>query len=250
MNPAFTSMLYRCRGGYSSGGQGYTRSQAKWKHSTSLPGPENLTVEQNPGPSKYLKPMRIRFTQAGKKRAWDLIESHDAVCVVVYHKEKDSIVLVRQFRPAVYYRDTKEGNSEKANLGFTLELPAGLVDKKGKSRQQIAAEEVMEETGFKVDTSSLTLVNKYRSSVGLIGSVHDVYYTEVSDSMQVGDGGGLDEDGERIEVVLLPVKELAKFLGDPDKVVPAGLLYALQWFAMAQPQKRGLGVGVIGQSKL
>eukprot|EP00472_Partenskyella_glossopodia_P010828 CAMPEP_0197535858 /NCGR_PEP_ID=MMETSP1318-20131121/51957_1 /TAXON_ID=552666 /ORGANISM="Partenskyella glossopodia, Strain RCC365" /LENGTH=214 /DNA_ID=CAMNT_0043093553 /DNA_START=90 /DNA_END=731 /DNA_ORIENTATION=+ len=197
-----------------------------------IPGPEKVSIDTNPGPSKFLKPLRIKFEQGGRLRAWDLIESHDAVCVLVYHKEKDAIILVRQFRPAVYYRDSKAQvqQTEKGQTGFTLELPAGLVDKENKSRQQIAAEEVMEETGYKPETKSLKLINRYRASVGLIGSLHDVYYTEVDESMKVGEGGGLELDGERIEVEFLPQSQILDFLNDPDKVVPAGLLYALQWF--------------------
>jgi len=108
------------------------------------------------------------------------------------------------------------------------------VDKDGKSRAQIAAEEVLEETGYRVSTSDLKLVNKYRASVGTMGSIHDVYYTEVNESMREGGGGGLEEDGENIEVVFLPVRNIDAFLSDSEKVVPAGLLYALQWFVSAK----------------
>jgi len=204
-----------------------------------LPLPTDVSIDSNPGPSRFLHPKRMRFQQGGRDRAWDLIESHDAVCVLVHHVEKDAIILVRQFRPAVYYRDvikntddTNKKSSEYA--GFTLEMPAGLVDKTGKSRVQIAAEEVYEETGYRVDAKDLTLINSYRSSVGLIGSLHDVYYVQVKENLREGRGGGLAEDGENIEVVYLSTEDVDDFLRNSDKVVPAGLLFGLQWFQYAK----------------
>jgi hypothetical protein len=48
---------------------------------------------------------------AGKQRRWDVIEAHSSVACVLYHKDMDAFLLVRQFRPAVYscrLREAKE----------------------------------------------------------------------------------------------------------------------------------------------
>ena len=50
-----------------------------------------------------------------------------------------------------------------ARLGFTIELCAGIVDK-DKSLEEIAAEEVFEECGYKIDHRSLEFVTQYRYS--------------------------------------------------------------------------------------
>lgn len=43
----------------------------------------------------------VGMTCAGKKRRWDVVQSHSSVGIVVFHKELKALVLVRQFRPAV-----------------------------------------------------------------------------------------------------------------------------------------------------
>jgi UDP-sugar diphosphatase len=48
-----------------------------------------------------------------------------------------------------------------AKLGFTLELCAGIVDKK-KTLAEIAAEEVLEECGYKVDPDKLEHVIQFQ----------------------------------------------------------------------------------------
>jgi len=50
---------------------------------------------QNP---KFITPVRINYTQNGKKKSWEAIESHNSVAVLLYHKEKDAFLLVKQLR--------------------------------------------------------------------------------------------------------------------------------------------------------
>ena len=39
--------------------------------------------------------------RAGRKRRWDIVHSHSSVGIVLYHSTLDSLLIVRQFRPAV-----------------------------------------------------------------------------------------------------------------------------------------------------
>lgn len=48
-----------------------------------------------------------------------------------------------------------------AKLGFTLELCAGIVDKK-KSLTEIAAEEILEECGYKIDHQNLEYIIQFQ----------------------------------------------------------------------------------------
>ncbi len=48
-----------------------------------------------------------------------------------------------------------------AKLGFTLELCAGIVDKK-KTLAEIAAEEVLEECGYKIDPDKLEYIIQFQ----------------------------------------------------------------------------------------
>ena len=42
------------------------------------------------------------LTPAGKPRRWDMVESFPSVAALLYHRTRQAVVLVRQFRPAVY----------------------------------------------------------------------------------------------------------------------------------------------------
>jgi hypothetical protein len=91
--------------------------------------------------SKYVRPLRMEFDIArrGKtvRRGWDVVQSHDAVCVLLYHVERRGFLLVRQFRPAVWLCQSEERKATDPLCGYTIELCAGLIDK-AKSVEQIA----------------------------------------------------------------------------------------------------------------
>ncbi|DBA77716.1 TPA: Nudix hydrolase 14, chloroplastic [Trebouxia sp. C0005] len=183
--------------------------------------------------SNFVKPKSVVYELDGKRRRWDMISSHSSVGVIIYHTELDALIVVRQFRPPAYASAmmlAEEAGEPKPPLsvGFTYELCAGIVDKK-KSLAQIAAEEVKEECGFEVATEKLQWVTQYVSAVGTGGSRHDMYYAEVDESMRVGKGGGLENTGERIEVLALPLDESKGFTEDPSYPKSAGLLFGLMW---------------------
>ena len=85
--------------------------------------------------SSFVKTRRMHYTQKGVQKSWDMVDVHDSVSILIYHKEKNAFVLVKQFRPPVYLQ-----NSD----GYTYELCAGIVDKES-SLEQIAKEEIDEE---------------------------------------------------------------------------------------------------------
>ena len=64
------------------------------------------------------------------------------MAVLLYHKEKESFLFVKQFRVPVYLNDK--------NITYTYELCAGLVDK-NMTLEEIVSEEIDEECGYKVD---------------------------------------------------------------------------------------------------
>jgi len=100
---------------------------------------------------RFIHPKLAKFKMDNQERDWEIIQSSDSVAILIYHKQKDAFIFVRQFRPAVYAKNRD---------GMTLELCAGLVDK-DKSLAQIAAEEVEEECGYRVDASLLQKVSSF-----------------------------------------------------------------------------------------
>ncbi|XP_059816821.1 uridine diphosphate glucose pyrophosphatase NUDT14 isoform X1 [Hypanus sabinus] len=49
--------------------------------------------------SRFLRPLRLHYTQNGVRKEWDFMKTHDSVSVLIYHPMRDSFVLVKQFRP-------------------------------------------------------------------------------------------------------------------------------------------------------
>ncbi len=115
------------------------------------------------------------------------------------------------------------------SLGCTYELCAGLVDKQS-SLQQIAREEILEETGYNVPMDTVEYVTSYYSSIGTGGSQQTVFYCEVTDSMLEADGGGNSHEGELIDVYHLPISEAGEFVFDTTKPKSTGLCFAFLWF--------------------
>ena len=59
--------------------------------------------------SSFVKPYSIAYTLDGKKMRWDAVQSHPAVACVLVHRDTKSMLLVRQFRPAVRGEDGMGG---------------------------------------------------------------------------------------------------------------------------------------------
>lgn len=116
-----------------------------------------------------------------------------------------------------------------AHEGCTLELCAGLVDKDA-SLEQIAREEILEETGYDVPLDKLERVNSYCSSIGTGGTQQQLFYCEVTDDMLAHGGGGNTHEGESIEVVYIPVEESMKVIFDSSQPKSSGLCFGFCWF--------------------
>lgn len=182
--------------------------------------------------SIYVKPRRMLYNENGKARSWDFIQSLDSVAIVLYHKQEDSLLFVKQFRPAVFARMLPDENPLKCvdshiqTLGYTYELCAGLVDKVGKSLKQIAQEEVLEECGYKVD--SLDLITTFSTAVGHSGAKQTLFYACIDESDRVNAGGGVD--GEVIESVLIRASEVEEFVYNLSITKTPGLAFGALWF--------------------
>nr|XP_023417853.1 uridine diphosphate glucose pyrophosphatase isoform X2 [Cavia porcellus] len=167
------------------------------------------------------------FFQNGAQKSWDFMKTHDSVAILLFNSSRKSLVLVRQFRPAVY-------------AGVTVELCSGLVDQPGLSLEQVACKEAWEECGYCLAPSDLRRVATYRSGVGLTGSSQTMFYAEVTDAQQSGPGGGLAEEGELIEVVHLPLDGAQAFAEDPDIPKTLSVIFGISWFLSQVAPSLGL----------
>ncbi|XP_060520110.1 uridine diphosphate glucose pyrophosphatase NUDT14-like [Cylas formicarius] len=190
--------------------------------------------------SIYMKPYTMHFTQNGTARTWDLLAVHDSVAIIIFNITRNVLVLVKQFRPAVYIgliplEDRQLGQQIDLKKyppenGITIELCAGIVDK-NLSLAEIAREEVLEECGYNVQVNSLNLIGSYRSGVGTQASLQTAFYCEVTDDMKVSSGGGVED--EIIEVVEYTIDEIKKYVTQKDVInSPPSFLFGIYWFLL------------------
>jgi UDP-sugar diphosphatase len=168
--------------------------------------------------SEYVKPKRMEYLQNNLLKTWDLVEVHDSVAILLYHEERQALIVVRQFRPPVFLKNQN---------GYTYELCAGIVDK-DKTLAEIAHEEILEECGFLVPLEQIERVTSFYTAVGFAGSVQTLYYACVDESMRVSEGGGVGV--ESIEVIEIPVDESKAFIMDETKAKTPGLMFGFGWF--------------------
>lgn len=182
--------------------------------------------------SPYIKPRRMLYSENGVKRSWDFMQSLDSVAIVLYHHKEDSLLFVKQFRPAVFARMLPNEDAlthidaHTQALGYTYELCAGLVDKKDKTKEQIAQEEVLEECGYKVD--SLEFITTFSTAVGHSGAKQSLFYASIDENQRVNAGGGVD--GEVIESVFVKVSDAEAFVYDSHIIKTPGLSFGVLWF--------------------
>ena len=165
--------------------------------------------------SKYIQIKQMSYIEDGIRKTWDVVNSYDSASILIHNIDNDSVIIVKQFRPAVFLRN---------NNGYMYELCAGLIDKENKTIDEIIKEEALEECGYQVE--SVTKIAEFYSSVGTSGSKQSVFYTEVNNNQKIANGGGIDN--ECIEVVEIKVNEIQDFL-KLNNITPS-LGFSFMWF--------------------
>lgn len=134
------------------------------------------------------------------EREYDVLRRGEAVAVILYDPERDSVVLVEQFRlPALY-----------AGLSsWQIEPVAGLVDA-DESYEDVARRESREEAGIE-PIGELVPIQRYMPSPGDSDEAVMLFCGRVD--ARTADGiHGLAEENEDIRVVVKPVAELQAML--------------------------------------
>ncbi|MDX1406926.1 MAG: NUDIX hydrolase [Saprospiraceae bacterium] len=165
--------------------------------------------------------LRLRHT-LGRAGKWSppldrfLLYRPDAVCAVVYHRERRSLLFVRQFRVGSFQKDD----------GWMTELAAGLVDP-GETPREAVLRELDEELGFR--PQSLRQVRSFYTSPGILDERIFMFYAEVGEQDRVGKGGGRDEEHEDLEIIEVPADGLSRWMTRQD-LLDAKTIVGIQWF--------------------
>jgi ADP-ribose pyrophosphatase len=164
--------------------------------------------------------------EMGPQLSRELFVRHDAVCVLPYDPQRDTVVLIEQFRV---------GAMEKSANPWLLELVAGLIDK-DEQPEQVAHRETLEEAGLTL--GALWPITQYYPSPG--GSDERVHlFVGRCDSEGAGGVHGLEEEGEDIRVHVWPLEDALDAVKD-GRIDNAASIIALQWLALNRAEVRGL----------
>ncbi|MGF0536545.1 NUDIX domain-containing protein [Agrobacterium sp. ES01] len=150
---------------------------------------------------------------------WEVFDRGEAVALFLFNSQRQTVVLVRQFRVPAFLR---------GDHAFLLEVPAGALEKDEDPAQAICRE-ALEETGYKVEAPT-KLFSLYMSPGAVTEKVH-FYSASVDDSAKVAAGGGLEDEHEDLELCELPLDEALAMI-ESGTIVDGKTVVFLQWAAL------------------
>ena len=164
-----------------------------------------------------------------------------AAAVLLHDPVADTVILTRQFRYPVYAAlEAEEESPEEENSGtfpsshraagaWLLEIPAGIQSGEG-GIEDTARREVLEEVGFQI-RAPLEPIASVFPSPGASSERIRLFLGRVEAGDQVAAGGGLEQEGEDIEIVILPFRQVMECLFRGE-IVDAKTIIALQHLAL------------------
>lgn len=172
--------------------------------------------------NKWATLNRIDYDYQFKDGSWKRLsrESYDrgnGTSILLYNKEKGTVILTKQFRMPAY--------ANNKNEGMSIEVCAGALDKNERPEVCIIRE-VEEEVGYKIDNA--TKVLEAYTSPGAVTEKMFMFIAEYNDDMKVNDGGGVDSEDEDIEVLEIPFEEAIQMMND-FKIIDAKTIMLLQY---------------------
>jgi ADP-ribose pyrophosphatase len=187
-------------------------------------------IEKTTSFQGYFRIERYRFRHRLFAGGWsgevtrEVFERGHAVAVLPYDPERDSVLLIEQFRIGAI-----AGNMP----AWQMEVIAGIIDE-GESAEQVAHREAEEEAGCKLD--DLVPVATYLASPGGASETVKLYCARI-DSRGLGGIHGLADEHEDIRVTVVPFEEARQML-ENGLIANATALIALQWLALNRERLR------------
>jgi ADP-ribose pyrophosphatase len=195
--------------------------------------PDIEIIETVKGFERFLRMDVICFRHRRFSGEWSTPQTHDvlrrgqAVAIVLYDPDRDTVVLIEQFRlPALL-----AGASP-----WQIEVVAGLVDSDERP-ETVAIRETREESGLALD-GELVPIQRYLPSCGASDESVFLFCARVDSTLAAGVHGVLAE-GEDIRVVVKTLAEVENLL-DAGAIENGHTLVALYWLLRHRERLRRL----------
>lgn len=164
---------------------------------------------------------RVNFDYLMSSGKWvsqmrEVYDRGDGAGILLYNKEKQTVILTKQFRMPTYLNDNKDG--------FLVEIAAGMLDKD--NPEACIIRETEEEVGYRL--KEVKKVYEGYSSPGVMTEKMHFFVGEYTDDMKVNEGGGLDSEHEDIEVLEIPFESAVNML-DNGEIVDTRTIVLLQY---------------------
>ncbi|MCI3935905.1 GDP-mannose pyrophosphatase NudK [Chryseobacterium aahli] len=151
-------------------------------------------------------------TETQSREAYD--RGNGAV-ILLYNTSTKNVILTKQFRMPTYIN----GNTD----GMLIEACAGLLD--NDHPEECIKRETEEETGYKI--SKVEKVFEAYMSPGSVTEILHFFIAEYSSEMKITNGGGLEEEGEDIEVLEIDIEKALEMI-DSGEIKDAKTIMLLQ----------------------
>jgi len=143
----------------------------------------------------------------------------NGAAILLYDKSTENVILTQQFRLPSFLN----GNE----TGMMIEVCAGLLD--DDNPEDCIKRETEEETGYKI--SHVEKIFEAYMSPGAVTEILHFFIAEYSKDMKINDGGGLDDEGEDIEVLELSFEEALQMI-DTGAIKDAKTIMLLQYLRL------------------
>ena len=142
----------------------------------------------------------------------------NGAALLPYNRKRRTVVLVRQFRYPAFVNGYDD---------LLIETAAGMLD--NASPEERIRAEAEEEIGYRLH--DVHKVFEAFMSPGAITEKLHFFVAEYEPEMRIGDGGGLADEGEEIEVLELSIDEALAMIAD-GRIVDAKTIMLLQYAAL------------------
>lgn len=154
----------------------------------------------------------------------EVLERGHAVAVLLFDPDRDSVVMIEQFRPGAYAAGMDP---------WLYEVVAGIIEE-GETAEAVARRETLEEAGL--EPQGLFRVQSWLASPGISSESIELWCGRV-DSRQAGGLHGVAAEGEDIRVIVVPLTEVRDNLR-AGRYTNAATLVALQWLLLNEDDIR------------
>jgi nudix-type nucleoside diphosphatase (YffH/AdpP family) len=162
----------------------------------------------------------LRRDGTWQRQSRETYDRGNGATILLHSRRTGNVVLTRQFRMPVFVN---------GHDGMLIEAAGGLLD--NASPEERIRLEVEEETGYRV--GHIHKVFEAYMSPGSVTEKLYFYLGEYDASMRVNNGGGIEDEGEDLEVIEIPLRSALQLIDDGE-IVDGKTIMLLQYVALRE----------------